>query len=163
MSLRYFNVAGASGDAGEDHHPETHLIPLVLQAAAGTREAVSIFGTDYPTPDGTAIRDYIHIEDLAEAHLLGTSPPSRGPRDLQPRQRHGLLRPPGHRGGPRGHGPRDPGPRGGPRRAGDPAVLVAASAKVREGLGWSPRKPELEAMIGDAWAWSQANPGGYGA
>ena len=71
VSLRYFNVAGASGDLGEDHEPETHLIPLVLQAAAGRREHVSVFGTDYPTPDGTAVRDYIHIEDLGEAHILG--------------------------------------------------------------------------------------------
>jgi len=163
VSLRYFNVAGASGDAGEDHHPETHLIPLVLQAAAGTREAVSIFGTDYPTPDGTAIRDYIHIEDLAEAHLLGILAAQPGVHAIynlgngtgfSVRQVIEAARAVTGREIP----VREEG-----RRAGDPAVLVAASAKVREGLGWSPRKPELETMIGDAWAWSQANPGGYGA
>jgi UDP-glucose 4-epimerase len=163
VSLRYFNVAGASGDAGEDHHPETHLIPLVLQAAAGTREAVSIFGTDYPTPDGTAIRDYIHIEDLAEAHLLGILAAQPGVHEIynlgngtgfSVRQVIEAARAVTGREIP----VREEG-----RRAGDPAILVAASAKVREGLGWSPRKPELETMIGDAWAWSQANPGGYGA
>jgi UDP-glucose 4-epimerase len=163
VSLRYFNVAGASGDAGEDHHPETHLIPLVLQAAAGTREAVSIFGTDYPTPDGTAIRDYIHIEDLAEAHLLGILAAQPGVHAIynlgngtgfSVRQVIEAARAVTGREIP----VREEG-----RRAGDPAILVAASAKVREGLGWSPRKPELETMIGDAWAWSQANPGGYGA
>ena len=125
VSLRYFNVAGASGELGEDHEPETHLIPLVLQAAAGRREHVSVFGTDYPTEDGTAVRDYIHIEDLGEAHILGleraTNPGEHA--DLQPRQRHRLLGAPGDRGGARGHGARDPGqggraPPGRPSRAG---------------------------------------------
>ena len=115
VSLRYFNVAGASGELGEDHEPETHLIPLVLQAAAGKREHVSVFGTDYPTPDGTAVRDYIHIEDLGAAHILGLErghEPRRAP-DLQPRQRHRLLGPRGDRGRARGHRPRDPRQGGG--------------------------------------------------
>ena len=109
ISLRYFNVAGASGPYGEDHYPETHLIPLVLQAAAGTREHVSVFGTDYPTEDGTAVRDYIHVEDLGRAHLLAMDALQHGhAHDLQPRQRPRLLRAPGDRGRPQGHGPRHP-------------------------------------------------------
>ena len=114
VSLRYFNVAGASGALGEDHEPETHLIPLVLQAAAGTRDHVSVFGTDYRPPDGTAVRDYIHIEDLGAAHILGSSaPPARRAPDLQPRQRHRLL---GRQviEAARRHRPRDPGQGGGP-------------------------------------------------
>ena len=109
ISLRYFNVAGASGELGEDHYPETHLIPLVLQAAAGTREHVSVFGTDYPTEDGTAVRDYIHVEDLGRAHLLAMDAIEAGTaHDLQPRQRARLLRAPGDRRRARGHRPRDP-------------------------------------------------------
>jgi UDP-glucose 4-epimerase len=163
VSLRYFNVAGASGDLGEDHEPETHLIPLVLQAAAGHREHVSVFGTDYPTPDGTAVRDYIHIEDLGEAHILGLE----------------LATTPGeHRIYNLGNGTgfsvrqvieaarrvtgRDIPVSEEPRRPGDPAVLVASSRKIRDELGWVPRKPEIETMIADAWAWFQARPEGYG-
>ena len=126
VSLRYFNVAGAYGSQGERHDPESHLIPLVLQVAQGTREAISVFGDDYPTPDGTCVRDYIHVADLAEAHLLALDGrhPRRAP-DLQPRQRRRLLRPRGHRDGPPGH--RAPDPRGrGPapgRRPGGPGRL----------------------------------------
>ena len=160
-SLRYFNVAGASGRFGEDHHPETHLIPLVLQAAAGTRDSVKLFGTDYPTRDGTAVRDYIHIEDLGMAHLMALE----------------AARPGEHRVYNRGNGAgfsvlevveaasRVTGRRieavEAPRRAGDPPVLVASSDKIREELGWKPEKPELEAMISDAWAWMQTHPDGY--
>jgi UDP-glucose 4-epimerase len=160
-SLRYFNVAGASGRFGEDHHPETHLIPLVLQAAAGTRDSVKLFGTDYPTRDGTAIRDYIHVEDLGRAHLMALE-----------------AAPPGeHRVYNLGNGAgfsvlevveaarrvtgRHIEAVEAPRRAGDPPALVASSDKIRAELGWKPEKPELEAMISDAWAWMRAHPDGY--
>jgi UDP-glucose 4-epimerase len=163
VSLRYFNVAGASGDLGEDHEPETHLIPLVLQAAAGKRDHVSVFGTDYPTEDGSAVRDYIHIEDLGEAHILGLE------RATNPGE---------HRIYNLGNGTgfsvrqvveaaravtgRDIQIKEEGRRAGDPAALVASSQKIRDELGWVPRKPEIETMIADAWAWFEAHPGGYG-
>ena len=160
-SLRYFNVAGASGRFGEDHHPETHLIPLVLRAAAGTRDSVQLFGTDYPTRDGTAVRDYIHIEDLGRAHLMALE----------------AARPGEHRVYNLGNGAgfsvlevveaarRVTGRRieaiEAPRRAGDPPALVASSDKIRKELGWKPEKPELDAMISDAWAWMRAHPDGY--
>jgi len=163
VSLRYFNVAGASGDLGEDHEPETHLIPLVLQAAAGRRDAVSVFGTDYPTDDGTPVRDYIHIEDLGEAHILG----------LEQATQQGV-----HKVYNLGNGTgfsvrqvieaaravtgREIAVKEEGRRPGDPAVLVASSKKIRDELGWVPRKPEIETMIADAWAWLQAHPQGYG-
>jgi UDP-glucose 4-epimerase len=162
VSLRYFNVAGASGDYGEDHDPETHLIPLVLQAALGRRPHVSIYGTDYPTPDGTAIRDYIHIEDLSEAHLLGIAATEPG--------RHAIY----NLGNGTGFSVREvietarrvtgreiPAVEA-PRRPGDPARLVAASERIRAELGWAPRKPGLETILADAWAWHQAHPDGYG-
>ena len=139
VSLRYFNVAGASGELGEDHEPETHLIPLVLQAAAGRREHVSVFGTDYPTADGTAVRDYIHIEDLGEAHILGLE------RATNPGE---------HRIYNLGNGTgfsvrqvieaaravtgRDIPVKEEGRRPGDPAALVASSQKIRDELGWVP-------------------------
>jgi len=163
VSLRYFNVAGASGDLGEDHQPETHLIPLVLQAAAGTREHVTVFGTDYPTEDGTAVRDYIHIEDLGDAHLLGLE------RATVPGE-HRIY----NLGNGTGFSVRQvieaartvtgreiPVKEEG-RRPGDPAALVASSRRIRDELGWVPRKPEIETMIADAWAWYQARPAGYG-
>jgi UDP-glucose 4-epimerase len=163
VSLRYFNVAGASGDLGEDHQPETHLIPLVLQAAAGTREHVTVFGTDYPTEDGTAVRDYIHIEDLGDAHLLGLE------RATVPGE-HRIY----NLGNGTGFSVRQviesaravtgreiPVQEEG-RRPGDPAALVASSQRIRDELGWVPRKPEIETMIADAWAWHQARPAGYG-
>jgi UDP-glucose 4-epimerase len=161
ISLRYFNVAGASGPQGEDHEPETHLIPLILRAAAGRRDSVSIFGTDYPTPDGTAVRDYIHVEDLADAHV----------RALE------RLEPGTHRILNLGNGSgfsvrevieaakrvtgRDFAVLEEDRRPGDPPMLVAASEQVRAVLGWEPRKPDIETMIADAWAWHQAHPDGY--
>jgi UDP-glucose 4-epimerase len=163
VSLRYFNVAGASGDLGEDHEPETHLIPLVLQAAAGKREHVSVFGTDYPTEDGTAVRDYIHIEDLGEAHILGleraTNPGEHRIYNLgngtgfSVRQVIDAARAVTGREIP----VKEEG-----RRPGDPAALVASSEKIRDELGWVPRKPEIETMIADAWAWLEARPEGYG-
>lgn len=160
-SLRYFNVAGASGHLGEDHHPETHLIPLVLQTAAGRRESVSIFGTDYPTRDGTAIRDYIHIEDLGRAHLLAIEAAKPGEHRVY------------NLGNGEGFSVREVVEAArkvtgreikaveAPRRAGDPAVLVASSALIQRELGWKPEKSSLETMISDAWNWMQGHPGGY--
>jgi UDP-glucose 4-epimerase len=160
-SLRYFNVAGASGELGEDHDPETHLIPLVLQAAAGAREHVSVFGTDYATRDGTAVRDYIHVEDLGEAHLLALGAIEPG--------RHDVI----NLGSGDGYSVREvieaarrvtgreiPVREEG-RRAGDPPALVAANGRAREQLGWTPRRG-LDEMIADAWEWHQAHPRGYG-
>jgi UDP-glucose 4-epimerase len=160
-SLRYFNVAGASGRFGEDHHPETHLIPLVLQAASGARESVRIFGTDYPTRDGTPIRDYIHVEDLGRAHLLALEAAEEGEHRVY------------NLGNGAGFSVREVVEAArrvtgrqivaveSPRRSGDPAVLVASSDKIRAELGWKPEKPELEAMISDAWEWMQTHPSGY--
>ena len=156
-SLRYFNVAGASGNYGELHDPETHLIPLVLRVAAGLRESVQIYGTDYPTEDGTAVRDYIHVEDLARAHLLALEAITPGTHAIynlgngtgfSVRQVVEACR------AVTGH--EIPAIEVG-RRAGDPAVLVASSDKIRRALGWVPEKPALEDMVGDAWAWIQAN------
>jgi UDP-glucose 4-epimerase len=160
VSLRYFNVAGASGALGEDHEPETHLIPLVLQAAAGKRESVAIFGTDYPTPDGTAVRDYVHVEDLGRAHLLALERAQPG--------RHETF----NLGSARGYSVREVietaravtgkaiVAREEPRRAGDPPRLVASNQRARDALGWTPEK-SLEDMIRDAWRWHQAHPDGY--
>jgi UDP-glucose 4-epimerase len=160
ISLRYFNVAGASGKHGEDHEPETHLIPLVLWAASGRTPSVSIFGTDYPTPDGTAVRDYVHVEDLGRAHLLALD-------RVQPAH-HDVI----NLGAGRGYSVRevieaakavtgiDIPVREQPRRPGDPPNLVAATAKASAELGWQPEKT-LEDMVRDAWTWFQAHPTGY--
>jgi UDP-glucose 4-epimerase len=162
VSLRYFNVAGASGGLGEDHDPETHLIPNILRAALGTNPFLEIYGTDYPTPDGTAIRDYIHIDDLAEAHVLALEATESG--------KHRIF----NLGNGTGFSVRDviaaaqavTGVRvrtnEAPRRPGDPAKLVAASELIRSELGWEPRKPALEEIVADAWAFAQAHPTGYG-
>jgi UDP-glucose 4-epimerase len=161
ISLRYFNVAGASGELGEDHEPETHLIPLVLQAAAGVRDHISVFGTDYPTRDGTAVRDYIHIEDLGDAHLLALDALRAGEhRVINLGTGDGFTvrevieaarRVTGHQIRVREE----------PRRPGDPPELVAAPERARAELGWRPRR-DLDTMIADAWAWHQAHPDGYG-
>jgi len=160
-SLRYFNVAGASGRYGEAHDPETHLIPLVLEAAAGKRDSVKIFGTDYSTRDGTAVRDYIHVEDLARAHLLALEAAETGEHRVY------------NLGNGAGFSVREviEAARGvtgrrieaveSERRAGDPPVLVASSGRIREELGWEPEKPGLEDMISDAWKWMQDHPNGY--
>jgi len=161
--LRYFNAAGADpeGAAGEDHRPETHLIPLVLDAAAGRRPPLSVFGDDYPTPDGTCIRDYIHVADLAAAHLAVLEP-------LRTRSvRYNLGTGQGHSvraviaAAEKVTGMTVPHTIG-PRREGDPAVLVAASDRIRRDLGWAPRFDDLETIVSHAWAWRKANPGGYG-
>jgi UDP-glucose 4-epimerase len=160
-SLRYFNVAGASGPLGEDHEPETHLIPLVLRAAAGVADHVKVYGTDYPTRDGTAVRDYVHVEDLGHAHLLAFDAVEPG--------RHSIF----NLGTGDGYTVREVveaarritgreiRARDEDRRPGDPAALVAASERIRAELGWEPRKG-LEEMIADAWAWHRAHPDGYG-
>ncbi len=161
-SLRYFNVAGASGRFGEAHVPETHLIPLVLQAAAGARDSVKVFGTDYPTRDGTAVRDYIHVEDLGRAHLLAIDAIEPG--------RHVIYNLGNGLGfsvrevieAARRATAREIAVREEPRRPGDPAQLVASSERIRAELGWEPES-DLEAMIADAWAWRRAHPDGYGS
>lgn len=163
--FRYFNAAGAdpAGDLGEDHNPETHLIPLVLEVMGGQRPYLQIFGDDYPTPDGTCIRDYIHVCDLADAHVLGLE------RLLRLRERGEAPRQPliYNLGNGTGYSVQQVietakavTGRGllahvAPRREGDPAQLVAAAEKAHRELGWRPRYPELTAIIGHAWAWHQ--------
>jgi UDP-glucose 4-epimerase len=161
VSLRYFNVAGASGRQGEDHDPETHLIPNILRVATGVKPRVDIFGTDYPTPDGTAIRDYIHIEDLSAAHLLALAGGRPG--------EHRIF----NLGNGNGFSVREviEAARAvigaeipvheAPRRPGDPPMLVAAGELIRAELGWEPHKPALADMIRDAWAFAQSHPMGY--
>jgi UDP-glucose 4-epimerase len=163
IALRYFNAAGASGTRGEDHRPESHLIPIVLQAAAGRREKVAVFGDDYPTPDGTAVRDYVHVEDLADAHV-------RALEVLEP----GVARA-FNLGNGQGYSVRqvidvarevtgaDIAVEASPRRAGDPPVLVADASAAHRDLGWTPRYPDLRDIVATAWAWHRANPEGYGA
>lgn len=159
-SLRYFNVAGAHARFGEDHDPETHLIPLVLRAAAGTADQVKIFGTDYPTEDGTAVRDYIHVDDLAVAHVLALEHNTPGEhRIFNLGTGHGYSVRQVIDAARRVTG-REIRAVEEERRPGDPATLVASAARAQRDLGWEPAKG-LEEMIGDAWAWHQANPGGY--
>ncbi len=157
-ALRYFNAAGASGKYGEDHHPETHLIPLVMQAAEGSREKFFIYGDDYDTPDGTCIRDYIHVLDLAQAHLLALENDFCGSLNL---------------GSGSGHSVREvidsvKNVSGknflvevSPRRAGDPARLIADSTAAQRILGWQPQQVDLAATIESAWRWRRQHPHGY--
>ncbi len=162
-ALRYFNASGANagGIIGEDHTPETHLIPLIIYAAQGKRPHIEIFGTDYPTPDGTCIRDYIHVDDLAEAHLLALE-------KLQPgQQMHYNL------GIGRGYSVREViaaveavtglkvPVKEGPRRPGDPPVLVASSEKIQRELGWKPRYTDIKSIVETAWNWHRTHPKGY--
>jgi UDP-glucose 4-epimerase len=160
-ALRYFNAAGAASvDRGEDHDPETHLIPIVLQVALGQREHVTIYGDDYDTPDGTCVRDYIHVTDLADAHVRALHALDGGSRAY-------------NLGNGRGFSVREvietarevtghPIPTvTGPRRPGDPAVLVAGSDRIRRELGWSPRYLELRDIVSSAWEWHRAHPRGY--
>ncbi len=155
VSLRYFNVAGAHGRFGERHAVETHLIPLVLQVAAGTRESVQVYGDDWPTPDGTCIRDYVHIDDLADAHALALEHARPG--------RHAIY----NLGSGTGFSVHEvveacrrvtghPIPAvAAPRRSGDPAVLIASSEAARAKLGWRPVRTDLSTMVGDAWEFVQ--------
>ncbi|MBM4795471.1 UDP-glucose 4-epimerase GalE [Streptomyces sioyaensis] len=155
VSLRYFNVAGAYGSCGERHDPESHLIPLVLQVAQGKREAISVYGDDYPTPDGTCVRDYIHVADLAEAHLLALDAAGAG--------EHLIC----NLGNGNGFSVREvietvrkvtghPVPEiAAPRRAGDPAVLVASAQTAIDRLGWRPSRADLSGIVADAWQFAQ--------
>ncbi|MFD9824937.1 UDP-glucose 4-epimerase GalE [Streptomyces violascens] len=155
VSLRYFNVAGAYGNCGERHDPESHLIPLVLQVALGDREFISVYGDDYPTPDGTCVRDYIHVADLAEAHLLALDAATAG--------EHLVC----NLGNGNGFSVREvvetvrkvtghPVPEVvAARRGGDPAVLVASAARAHERLGWQPSRADLAGIVADAWAFAR--------
>lgn len=163
-SLRYFNAAGADpdGQLGEDHRPETHLIPIVLQAALGKRDKVAIYGTDYDTPDGTCIRDYIHVTDLAEAHILALE-------NVQKEDRSVIY----NLGNGKGFSvkevieaarevvgqtiPAEPAP----RRPGDPAILIASSERIQAELGWRPKYADIHTIIETAWRWMKAHPDGY--
>jgi UDP-glucose 4-epimerase len=163
-SLRYFNAAGASENCGEHHEIETHIIPIALQVAAGTRDFVEVFGDDYPTPDGTCVRDYIHVIDLARAHILAL-------KALEDVSKGGSV----YNLGCGGDGysvnqvletarevtGKDIPARLGPRRAGDPAVLIASSEKIKRELGWNPEFQDLRAIIESAWRWMLAHPNGY--
>jgi UDP-glucose 4-epimerase len=158
--LRYFNAAGATSTRGEDHNPELHLIPLVLQVALGKREKVSIFGDDYPTRDGTCVRDYIHVIDLAQAHILALGALDGGSRFYNLGNGEGFTVKEVIDTA-REITDRTIRADAAPRRAGDPAVLVAASNKIRKELGWTPRFPHVREIIESAWQWHQANPDGY--
>jgi UDP-glucose 4-epimerase len=162
VALRYFNACGASDACGEDHNPETHLIPLILFTAQGKRDSIAVFGEDYPTPDGTAIRDYIHISDLSQAHLLAL-------KHLRAGGNSEFV----NLGNGGGYSVKevieaarkitgvDIKAIAAPRRAGDPSRLVADAKKAREVLGWNPQFPEIEKIIQSAWSWHSANPNGY--
>jgi UDP-glucose 4-epimerase len=159
-ALRYFNAAGATTERGEDHSPEMHLIPLVLSAALGQREEITIFGDDYPTPDGTCVRDYIHIADLAAAHVLALGALDHGSRTFNLGNGQGFSVKEVIETAHSITG-RDIPVKVGPRRAGDPAVLVASSAKIRRELGWEPRYPSLNQIVESAWKWHLQHPAGY--
>lgn len=161
-ALRYFNAAGCTGERGEDHRPEFHLIPLVLQVALGQRECIRMFGDDYDTPDGTCVRDYIHISDLARAHILAFEA-----LEKKPALHYNL----GNGAGfsvkeiietarrITGHAiPAEVAP----RRAGDPATLIADSTKIRDELGWKPEFDTIESIVESAWNWHRRHPEGYG-
>jgi UDP-glucose 4-epimerase len=161
-SLRYFNAAGASGILGEDHRPESHLIPIALEVAQGKRKELSIYGTDYPTPDGTCVRDYIHVADLASAHLLAFEALNTKEKLIY------------NLGSGRGFSVREVietvrkvtghpiSARETQRRPGDPAVLVASSEKIRRELHWTPQFSGLDEIVKSAWEWRNAHPHGYG-
>lgn len=164
-ALRYFNAAGAhiSGKIGEDHNPESHLIPIILQAALGQREAITVFGSDYDTPDGTCVRDYIHVTDLAEAHVLAVKRLRAGGESIICNLGNGC-----------GFSVREVIETArkvtginikeiaGARRAGDPGTLIASSDKAKAELGWNPKYNSLETIISTAWEWHKNNPDGYG-
>jgi UDP-glucose 4-epimerase len=162
VALRYFNAAGATPRLGEHHEPETHLIPNVLAAAAGRRDFVSVFGSDYPTPDGTCVRDYVHVSDLCTAHVLALEYLGRGGASefINLGNGHGYSVLEVVEAARRVTG-RPIEVRVEAARAGDPARLVADARKAREALGWEPRHPELEAIVRSAWEWHAAHPDGY--
>lgn len=164
VALRYFNVAGArsTGEIGEDHNPETHLIPVVLETALGKREFITVFGEDYPTEDGTCIRDYIHVEDLIDAHILALNYLQNGgessvfnlgsSQGFSVKEIIDMAR--------KVTGKEIPA-KIGDRRAGDPSVLIASSEKAKKVLGWNPTKTNIEQIITDAWNWHNNHPNGY--
>ncbi len=162
VALRYFNACGAIPTRGEDHRPESHLIPLVLQVALGQRPHVSVFGTDYDTPDGTCVRDYVHVHDLADAHARALDYLAGGGASTACNLGSG-------RGFSvkevistcRGVSGREIAIREGARRAGDPSRLVADATRARTLLGWQPSRPDLDTIVRDAWAWHVERPGGY--
>ena len=156
--LRYFNACGASGELGEDHDPEPHLIPLVLRVALGQRDRISVFGTDYDTPDGTCIRDYIHIEDLGRAHVQALQPEIIGAFNLGNGVGYSVMEVIQTARDVTGCTIEE---EIAARRDGDPPRLVASSEKARTVLGWTPAYPELRTIIEHAWEWHQAHPRGY--
>lgn len=161
VTMRYFNAAGASQKYGEDHHPETHILPILFEVALGQRPAFQIFGTDYPTADGTCLRDYVHVVDIAEAHAIAVE------RISQFSGRVFNL------GNSRGYSVREViesveriasrkiSVNTSPRRPGDPASLVASSARARHEIGWMPKYSSLDSVVASAWAWKQRFPKGY--
>lgn len=158
--FRYFNVAGAKGDLGEDHRPETHIIPVAVEAIMGKRDEFVVFGTDYPTDDGTAVRDYVHVIDLAEAHILALEKLDRTLGTMNLGTKNGFsvnqmvqaIELTTDQTLPVAYGP---------RRAGDPPSLIADSSKARDTLGWEPIHSTLDQMIGSHWDWIRAHPKGY--
>ena len=163
MALRYFNAAGATSERGEAHDPERHFIPLVLQVALGLRQQITIFGGDYPTKDGTCVRDYIHVADLAQAHILAlTRLDQVGSRHYNLGSGAGFTNLEVIEMARRVTGHAIPHCIG-PRRAGDPAVLIASAEAIREELGWEPQHSTLEQIVSSAWAWHRGHPQGYGS
>ena len=159
--LRYFNAAGGTPERGEDHDPETHLIPIVLQVALGQRKQVTVFGSDYATPDGTCVRDYVHVVDLAQAHILALEALDSGSRiyNLGNGLGFSVKEVIETARAITGHSiPVEMGQ----RRPGDVATLVAGSEKIRRELGWKPRFADLRSIIESAWSWHQKHPDGYG-
>ncbi|WP_251459821.1 UDP-glucose 4-epimerase GalE [Weizmannia agrestimuris] len=164
VALRYFNVAGArsTGEIGEDHHPETHLIPVVLETVLGKREAITIFGEDYDTKDGTCVRDYIHVEDLIDAHILALQYLKNGGASdvfnlgssygFSVKEIVDTVREVTGKGF---------NVKIGDRRAGDPSTLIASSEKAKRVLGWNPKKTDIRQIIKDAWNWHESHPNGY--
>jgi UDP-glucose 4-epimerase len=160
-SLRYFNAAGAAAPhRGEDHDPETHLIPIMLQVALGQREKIVIFGDEYDTPDGTCVRDFIHVLDLAQAHILALRALEEGSRVYNLGNGKGSSVREVIDAARRVTGRDIPAEVGDPR-PGDPAVLIASSEKIRNELGWTPEYDSLEAIIESAWQWHRRHPNGY--
>ena len=158
QALRYFNAAGATEEHGEDHHPESHLIPIVLQVAQGKREKIFIYGDDYPTPDGTCIRDYIHVLDLAEAHLLALEHTESGALNLGSGSGYSVREVIEAAREVTGH----PIPaEAAPRRPGDPPRLISDSTRARRILGWNPRFDDIRLIIETAWKWRCRFPDGY--
>lgn len=160
-ALRYFNVGGATAERGEDHDPETHVIPVALQTLLGRRDRFAVFGTDYPTPDGTAVRDYVHVVDLVDAHLLALTKIDDALGAINLGTREGFSVRQIVDGVERVTGRTLPVIYQ-PRREGDPPALVADSSRAQNLLGWTPKRSTLDEMIGSAWDWMQRFPDGYG-